>query len=252
MTRFALLALPLLAACAASQPLPRGVTAQPNPLDFGKVFVGDPKDSNVSVTNGRAAAVPVTGAAVLAGTVFTAGGAGTPALPANLAANASLSFPIRFTPPAVGAHAGTWHVTVNGRTHAVALRGEGVLKFVDPVINVSHGSDADGLDFGLVVVNTGVDLKHQVSPGAGAPLLAMPTVTGAGFRLKHPRAGDNLQLGLPPGVLRIKVEIEFRPTQVGLHTGLLTITDATGRVLAKTFLQGVGVLPPGQDAPNDQ
>jgi hypothetical protein len=250
MKRIPVLLCSLLAAgCATTPPLPANVTLAPDPMDFGRVFVGDTRTLNAVLTNGTANALQVRSSVMGPGTVF---GQTPPALPAPLAAGATMNFPLTFTPPSKGAHQGTWHLTLTRRPYAASLQGEGVLFVFDDTTFGVGGSatPADGLDFGDVVVGQTKELeitmRNIVLQGPPVVFPAAPALAPAGppFSVRSPAGAHTVNA--PPQRSKVDIKVVFAPTAVGRFTAVLTWTDNAGLVRIKAQVSGNGIAAEGQ------
>ena len=235
------------AGCASTPPLPANVTIAPDPIDFGKVYVGDQKAMNAVLTNGTTKPIQVRSSSMGPGAVFALG-ANPPALPAPLANGASLTFPLRFTPPSTGTHNGTWHVTIDRRPYAQSLTGEGVLFWFDDTSFVTGGnaSAGSGLDFGDVLVGESkeleVEMRNAILNGPAIVFPAAPVVAPAGpFTIRRP-AGP-ATINAPPARSKVDVKVVFTPVAAGRFTATVTWTDNAGAVRLKVLASGNGISP---------
>jgi hypothetical protein len=209
----------------------------------GDIFVGDTKSMSATLTNGTANPINVRMSSLGAGTVFGAG-APFPALPAAVAAAATMNFPLTFTPPSVGPHQGTWHLTLDRRPHAIDLRGEGVLFQVEGgSIGTTGAAASTGLDFGDVVVGQHKPMEIRVGTLGNAAITfpAIPVIAPAGgaFTVRQPRGAETINPLPNPSSATIR--IRFEPPAVGRFTATMTWVDATGTHRIKCFLQGNGI-----------
>jgi hypothetical protein len=234
----------LVVAGCSTPPLPTGVTVVPDPVDFGEVFVGDTKAMSATLVNGSANAVNVKGSSLGPGAIFAVGGA-PPGLPAPLAIAGRLAFPFTFTPPSVGSHTGTWHLTLDRRPYAIELEGVGVLFSSEGgLLFLAGASKATGLDFGDVVVGQTKELDFKVRnssiTGVAVTFPAAPAVAPAGpFTVRAPGAATTI--AAPPNPSMVKVFVVFAPREAGHFTGTLIWTDGTGTQRVKCFVQGNGI-----------
>lgn len=234
-----LAALSLLAGCA-SPPLPADVTLSPDPVDFGPTFVGELKGQAATIANDTAQPISVDRSTLGVGSVFL-----RPPGPAHvdrIAARSSAPFPLGFKPPAPGRYEGTWHLTLDGVTHTIELKGEGVLSVTGDRVLVSGVDSGDGMDFGAVQVGDTEEERARIANGRAQKITvpAAPVVTGSGFALHSPATGFPMDVP-PAGALNVRVR--FTPPGLGHYTGELVVTDDQGAVVLRTLLQGVGVPP---------
>ena len=162
-----------------------------------------------------------TGAATLNISSITVSGdfALTHDCPAALGANLSCAISVTFTPTAVGTRTGVVTVVSDapGSPHAVALAGTGL---AGPAVAVSPAS----IHFPGNPLNIDCPAKIVTLTNTGdAPLAITGIVTSAEFSETN-TCGSSLAAGAS-----CAISIKFRPTQVGLKEGTLTITsDAPG------------------------
>ena len=116
-------------------------------LDFGSVVVNQQKTLTATIKANQSLTIPAGGLTSSNG-VFTLG-TPTPALPATLAANATLTVPVIFTPNAAGSVSGAINVAIQGGGGgSVALTGVGQVNAAQ--LNVTPAT----LSFGGITVNT--------------------------------------------------------------------------------------------------
>ncbi|HXX93658.1 MAG TPA: choice-of-anchor D domain-containing protein [Planctomycetota bacterium] len=242
--RLAALLSTITAIGCATPNLPANVTVTPDPVDFGKVFVGDTGPKSATLKNASGSAISVDGSSLGAGTVF-ATGAKPPTTPAQVANNTTLAFPFTFTPTSPGSQKGTWNLTLDKKQYAVDLTGEGVGVLIVGdlgVIGKSGPSDATGLDFGNVVVNNTKSMDftfYLASQTATYAFPAAPTVAPATpFSVTTPKGKTTL--AQPPGSANVKITVVFAPTAVGKFTATLTWPDQGKTDRLKCYLQGNG------------
>ncbi|HUQ28544.1 MAG TPA: choice-of-anchor D domain-containing protein, partial [Usitatibacter sp.] len=165
------------------------------------------------------------------------------ACPSQLAALASCTIDVTFTPLAVGPRAGTVTIASNapGSPHAVSLTGTGA-SGLTPVILVSPSA----LDF--VVEPVGRDSAPQVATvtntGTATLTFATIVVTGDYRQVALPAAtpGQACPVDLAPGA-SCGIAIVFHPAGINLRTGALSITTNAGSVATTVTLAGTGLTP---------
>jgi hypothetical protein len=258
------IALAGLCSCATTvtPPLPRNVRIDPDPVEFGPVFVGDAKNMPAVVTNNTAAPLNVAASTVQAGTAFSPGV--TPALPANVLPNGgALPFRFDFKPMDVGDFTAKWTVKIDGTDYTLDLRGKGVgVEHLGQRIGFNSQdawvSDPNGIDFGSILVGQvkkgrlelvrgGQDLTIKIpptitdfpgNPAAGAFKLRKPTAPPASLTLVDPATTNPLG---PNDRRTIGTEVSFRPPRVGSYKATLTISDPNGNTVMRILLKGVGI-----------
>ena len=218
----------------------KDVDGDPMPVDFGDVYLRDTGHSALTLTNKRAGAAALS-AGTVTGNGFSTDGT-APAIPQNIAPAGTLRWPLQFQPPAAGPHTGSLNVTVGGDAGTVELKGRGVLAWFGLGVGVvGPGSAASGLDFGPSRVNVPKEEEFRLQNGDQAfaiTLSALPQVTGNGFALVKPRAGD-LPITIPSLRAR-QFRLSFTPPNVGRFEGELVVTNAAGTVIMKLILRGEG------------
>jgi hypothetical protein len=171
------------------------MTAGPSNLDFGNVSVGQTKDLTLSVVNSGSA--PLTVSSIVSSNARFA--VTTPAAPFNVAAGATQSVNVRFSPTAAGALSGT--LTVSGN---------------DP----ARPSIAINLT-GTGTAATSRDVTLSVDSGEFDTVLGFPNGTATAFFL------NRLTPPSYPATLK-SVQIVFIDREDGLPLGTpITIVSAT-------------------------
>jgi len=185
------------------------------PIDFGKVIVGQTKQSDAVFT----ATAPVTVRQLVAAQGDFKLGAPNPPLPATLAPGAQLTVPVTFAPTSSGLKAGgTEAIADNGRA-SVSFAGRGQ----------SSGAELTAyppaVSFGATTV--GGHLVGSVTfSNAGASPLTINTVTAP----TSPFVGT----GLPepnsviPADGSVTLTVEFAPTAVGNYLGGIALNTSAG------------------------
>jgi uncharacterized repeat protein (TIGR01451 family) len=111
------------------------VSADPTPVDFGRVLYHMSKTDIVTLTNfgsdtANIGPVDITGANAIDFNIFNANGA-TPDCGSWLAPGAKCVFGLQFTPQDVGGRYGSLNIMVNGSPLTVTLLGEGIRAALD-------------------------------------------------------------------------------------------------------------------------
>ena len=212
----------------------------PGSLAFGKqnINTNSPTQTVTLSNTGDAtlaiASVVVTGAGFnrLGGTCTT-----------TLAAGASCTILVRFSPTTLGVRGGLVTVTDDsnsapGSIQTVTLSGEGVVP--TPVAGVSPAS----LAFGKQTLNTNSPTQTVTLSNTGTGALSIASVTfttGAGFS----RAGGTCGTTLAAGA-SCTITVRFNPSTVGVRNATLTVTDNSNNTPGSTQtvnLSGEGVVP---------
>lgn len=195
------------------------------PTDFGLVPVGTPVTKQVTVTATKA----VTVSAISAAAPFSTG---TTTLPTTLAAGATLTVPVTFTPSSSGASAGALSFTTSAGAFAFGLNGYGTQDGLR--------SDPGNLDFGDVPVRGNVTASVSVSNSGSTST----TITGA-----TGPAGSFTSSSLPTGGTTlapgasVSVPVTFGPTAAGPTTSQVVVTSSTGDVTIPVVGNGVTGSP---------
>jgi Abnormal spindle-like microcephaly-assoc'd, ASPM-SPD-2-Hydin len=222
----------LLSGNGVAAPAP-AITLTPNTgLAFGNVTVGSPSAAQtVTLKN--------TGTANLVLTTVTVGGAnavdfaksGTCANGGTVAANATCTIAVTFTPSAAGARTGSVAITSNAPTSNIALSGTGTAVAM-PQISLTPTS----LAFGNQTINTTSVAKAITLTNSGNASLAISNIAASGEFAQSNNCGVSLAMGLS-----CTINVTLTPTTVASKTGSITITDnATGSPHA-IALTGSGV-----------
>ena len=197
-------------------------------LDFGSVQVGTTAGPlQFTLKNGGTAPLTIAGVQVFPpfAVSHTCGG--------SVAAGATCTFNVTFTPPTVGQHAQTLSITTNASAspHTVALRGTGI-----PVPIAGPALAPAALNFGSQQVNTGSATQSIVLSNVGtAPLNAIVVGITGDFTQTN-----NCGPSLPPNG-NCTITVRFSPTLLGGRSGLLTVSTAAGTVTAPLAGSGTAV-----------
>jgi subtilase family serine protease len=224
----------------------------PNPVSFGNQTVGTTSGAQfITLTNTGTASLAISAQASLGGTnpsdfTITANGCGS-----TLAAGASCSIHVRFTPTLVGAENATLSVTdnsggVTGSTQSVSLAGTGVGPVASLTPNpVSFGNEKVGTTSGaqfITLTNTGTaTLAISVQANLGG-------TNGNDFSISANGCGSTLAAGAG-----CSIHVRFTPSLVGAENATLSVTDNSGGVTGSTqsvSLAGTGVGPVASLTPN--
>lgn len=212
------------------------------PLDFGAQTVGGLYPSRrLTLANTGTADLAVAGL-VVEGAGFSDAGTGN--CPATLAAGASCSIDVSFTPTAVQSYTGTLRVTSNaaGSPHTAALQGRGTAAVVpslvwDPVVAQ--------LDFGQVAAGTvsavqSATLRNQGPGGVTITLLNALGLDSAAFSV----TAGSCTLGqvLFEGQ-SCRIDVRFAPATAGAKTARVQVAGS-GSAPADLVLAGTGLGGP--------
>lgn len=211
----------------------------PTTLSFADQLVGGAgATGTITLTNPGTA--PLTISALTASDDYSVGATScAAALPATLAAGASCTVQVGFSPSAGGDRPGLLTVVsdVPGGPYAVGLAGAGLA----PQLSL----DVTGLDFGGQAQGTStVSRTVTVANRGGAPLsLTDIGVSGASFG----RAGGSCPTSFPATLAAsatCTVQVSFSPAAAQSYSGALSITSAAPGGPASVSLAGVGTAGP--------
>ncbi|MEP6505144.1 MAG: choice-of-anchor D domain-containing protein [Betaproteobacteria bacterium] len=215
------------------------VTLGATSLAFGSVAVGTSAAAKtVSLAN--------SGTAALAIQSIQAGGAFTQSSDcgASLAASASCTISVVFTPTAAGAATGSLTITSNaaGSPHAVGLSGTGVLASTGAL----QWSNAGPIDFGTAVVGTESALQTLTLSNAGTGPADLGTLGVAGTNAADFRvdATSTCTQGLAIAAGgSCQLVLGFVPGAVGARAATLSVASADASVPGVLQLAGTGSAP---------
>jgi len=209
------------------KPVVAALTLSATSLSFGNelVNVASPEQT-VTLTNSGSDTLTISGITV------TGDFSQTNNCDGSLAAGASCSIQVTFTPTALGSRTGTLSVsdTTLGSPQAVALSGTGVL----PTAAISTMS----LIFTSQLVGTSSSPQAVTLQNMGtAPLSISSIVASSGFS-ETDNCGTSLALGAS-----CTVNVVFSPTSTGTTTGTLTFIDNAAESPQTVYLTGTGIAP---------
>ena len=191
-------------------------TLTPTTQDFGSVSIG---------FNSAAKTFVWTNNSTFPSTVTLLTGSGDFAVTANtcatVAAGASCTISVVFSPTALGARTGTLTVGSSGSTLLASLTGTGV-----PGLNISLTT----LDFGSLDVGATLTKSFTVSNAAPGAIAVAATVTGDFAAV--PACGATLAAGAS-----CLVNVTFQPTTTGARAGTVTVNGGGGTAA----LTGIGL-----------
>jgi sugar lactone lactonase YvrE len=204
------------------------VTFSPTSLGFGNVAQNTNSTRTITLTNHLNTTLTVSNVAV-------SGVSGPFAVASNncgaVAAGASCTVGVTFSPTAVGSATGTLTFTDNAVTNpqAVSLSGTGVAPVTLSVTSLS---------FTAVVGNTSA-AKTVTLTNNQAVTLTINGITASGpFAVASNTCGTSVLAGKT-----CTVGVTFSPTTVGLATGTLTFNDSAIPSLQTVSLSGTGSAP---------
>ena len=203
------------------------VSLSPASLTFPAQLVGTSSSAqSVTLSN--------TGSAVLSITSITTSGdfSQTNTCGASLAASASCTLSVTFTPTASGSRSGSLTITDNASpaTQTVSLTGTGTL----PVVSLSPAS----LTFPAQAVGTSSSAQSVTLSNTGSAVLSITSITTNGDFSQTNTCGSSLAASAS-----CTLSVTFTPTASGSRSGSLTITDNASPATQTVSLTGTGTAP---------
>jgi sugar lactone lactonase YvrE len=197
-------------------------------LNFGSVAAGDTTSARtVTVTNRLSTALNFSGITASAGFAVTSNTCGT-----GIAAGASCSAGVTFTPAALGPATGvlTFTDSANTSPQTVSLSGTGVAP-----VTLSTGS----LSFNTVAVGgTSSEKTVTLTNHQSVALTFTGISASAGFALSSNTCASGVAAGAS-----CSAGVTFSPTATGSITGTLTFTDSAANSPQTVTLTGTGSAP---------
>lgn len=217
------------------------VKLSPATVNFGNQMVGVASPvQNVTLNNSGGAALNIGNISVTG-----AGFAHSSNCPASLAAAASCTIGVTFTPTAAGAATGALNVATNatGSPHTVALSGTGI---TEPAAMTRVRLRPDSLEFKAQLLNTPSTARIVALRNDGSVALRLD-----GLRITGRQAGDFAQTSDCPigGLLASRasctIRVVFTPTQAGERKAALYVVGNV-KEQPKVQLKGTGVRRAGE------
>jgi hypothetical protein len=191
------------------------VTLSPSSLTFPSEPVGTTSPAQTAtLSNGTASAISITAVTTSGDFHLASDGCGT-----SLAAGASCTVSITFTPTAAGTRTGTLAISDSAGTQSTSLTGTGGTSSTGGV-TVSPTS----LNFGSVAVGTTSSAQSVVLTNGTTSAI---TVKGAGITAPFAIASFGCGTTLAAGA-SCTTTIVFKPTATGTFTGTFSIGDSAG------------------------
>jgi hypothetical protein len=201
------------------------VTVSPATLNSGAVAVGDTSTARtVTLTNHQNIALNFTGILSTAGFAVASNNCGV-----SIAAGATCTVGVTFSPAATGAYTGTLTFTDDAANspQTVSLTGTG-----STPVTLS----ATNLGFGTVVVgNTSAAKTLTLTNHENVALNFASILPSAGFAVSSNNCGVNIAAGAT-----CTVDVTFSPATTGAYTGTLTFTDDAANSPQIVSLTGTG------------
>lgn len=201
------------------------VVPGPPSLAFGLVEVGSTATAlPVTLTNSGAAATSISSITVTAPFTLPSDSCGT-----SLGANSACNVEVGFKPAQSGAYTGTLTFVDGAGTQSVQLTGTGAAPPTDTLSSTSLSFPATAS--GQISAAQAITITNS----GDLPLQVTSVAAGANFQ-----QSSSCISGVAAHSV-CSINVEFAPTQVGLLTGTLTLTDAIG--VERVSLSGTGLTP---------
>jgi len=200
------------------------ISISPTAVGFGSVATGSSSAPQpVTVTNTGTAAAPV-------GSITTSGDfSQTNNCGSSLAAGASCTVNVTFTPTASGSRTGNLSVTASGIVNTVPLSGTGVAP--GPILNPNPSS----LSFAGTIVGNSAPTQAVIVTNSGTTSATVSGVTASG---DYSQTNNCATLAVGASCT---VTVKFTPTVSGTRTGNVTITSNANNSPTAIALNGSGI-----------
>jgi hypothetical protein len=200
------------------------ISISPTALGFGTVATGSSSAAQaVTVTNTGTAAAPV-------GSIATSGDfRQTNTCGGSIAAGASCTVNVTFTPAATGTRTGNLTLTISGITNTVPLSGTGVAP--GPLLTANPSS----LTFAGTIVGSPSATQAVTVTNSGTTSATISSVAASGD-FGQTNNCSTLAVGAS-----CTVTVRFTPTSSGTRTGALTITSNANNSPTAITLTGTGI-----------
>ncbi|HEY3713721.1 MAG TPA: choice-of-anchor D domain-containing protein [Jatrophihabitantaceae bacterium] len=200
------------------------ISISPTAVGFGSVATGSSSAPQaVTVTNTGTAAAPV-------GSIATSGDfSQTNNCGSSLAAGASCTVNVTFTPTASGSRTGNLSVTASGIVNTVPLSGTGVAP--GPILNPNPSS----LTFAGTIVGNSAPTQAVIVTNSGTTSATVSGVTASG---DYSQTNNCATLAVGASCT---VTVKFTPTVSGTRTGNVTITSNANNSPTAIALTGSGI-----------
>lgn len=215
-------------------PATASLSATPTSLAFGSMAVGTPASQSVTLRNSGAASATVSSLA-LGGSADFKMASGTPATPLTVAAGASVTLTVTYTPSAAGVASGSLTIASNDPANpqiAIALSGTGTASHM--VVSPT------AVDFGSATVGTTVTRTTTVSNSGNAAgsVTALSLTGSAAYSLASTTPA--LPIAVQPNA-SVTITVNFKPTAAGAASGALqVVTDDPAAAMTSVALSGSG------------
>jgi len=214
------------------------VTLSPAILSFGQIEDGTTSTQSITVANGNTVAVPISSLTVAAPFFLVTNGVSNACTTTSLAASTDCQFWVEFAPTQAGTVTRLLTLTDAAGTQTVELTGTGEAPPTD-ILNPTS------LAFGTTAIGQSASLTFTITNLGDLPLtdlsLSISSNPSGQFQVSNP-CGTQVP-AQHPGICTITVQ--FAPTQAGLVTGTLNVSDYTTQTDTQTVsLSAAGVATP--------
>ncbi len=206
-------------------------TLSPTSLTFASQNVGSTSAAQtITLTNGGTAALTISSIAP------SGDYAQTNTCGASLAASATCTISVTFTPTAAGTRTGTITVTDNaaGSPQTASLTGTGT------AVGPSAALSPTSLTFAAQTIATTSPAKAITLSNSGTAALSITSIAASGDYAQTNNCGTSVAAGGS-----CSISVTFTPTAVGTRTGAITVTDNAPTTPQSTSLTGTGASAGG-------
>ncbi|MBV9808688.1 MAG: choice-of-anchor D domain-containing protein [Solirubrobacterales bacterium] len=220
-----------------------GVSLSPTSLAFGSQLLGSTSTAQtVTLTNSGAAPLSINGISVTgANPGDFAESDNCPAAPATLAANATCSVSITFSPAAAGSRAATVQITDNAANSPQSFSVSGTGATPAPAVTLSKSS----LTFASQLTGTTSSAQSVTLTNSGTAALSLSGIAVTGANAGDFAESDNCPAA--PATLAINatcsISVTFSPGASGSRTATVQVTDNAANSPQSFSLAGTGVAP---------
>lgn len=209
------------------------VSISPSSLDFGTEVVNTTSaPQTVTVTNIGGSNLVISGVTISPPQFAFTGPTAT-----TLAAGASVTYAVSFTPALAQSYSGSLAFTLNASAAPVSLAGTGVPSSAPPQASISPGS----LNFGNQVVNTTSVPETVTVTNTGGSNLAINSVTSSPSQFAFTGPGSAT---VAPGA-HAAYSVTFTPTATQTYSGSLVFSTNASGVSSTVTESGTGTGTPG-------
>ncbi|MBZ5515239.1 MAG: choice-of-anchor D domain-containing protein [Acidobacteriia bacterium] len=210
------------------------VTLTPASVSFGNQTVGTTSTAKaVTLDNGTAAAVTISGIAI-GGTNPADFAVSSKTCGSSLAAGASCTINVTFTPASAASFTGTLTVTDSAGTQSASLSGTGVAAAT--TASVSPAS----LTFPSTTVGSTSAAQSSTLTNTGSSTLTINSITVSGDFAETSTCGSTLVAGA-----HCVINVTFHPAATGTRTGTVTVSDNASNGPQTISLSGTGASSGG-------